>query len=74
MQSRIDNVILDAEFIKSFNISFGRRGAYWNYGYCSYGVLNELIGRILMQDIHHEGFEQITLSAFLHFDDELNVS
>ena len=52
MQSRIDNVILDAEFIKSFNITFGRRGAYWTYGYCSYGVLNELIGRILMQDIH----------------------
>ena len=34
-------------------------------------MLNGLLGRILMQDIHDDGFKQITLSQFSD-EDELN--
>lgn len=56
MQSRIDKAMQDDPFIDSFNISMGENG------FASYDVINQLIGRILMQDIHVDGFKQITLS------------
>ena len=56
MQSRIDRAMQDAPFIDSFNITMGKTG------FASYDVSNQLVGRILMQDIHNEGFKQITFS------------
>ena len=32
--------------------------------YYAEDVVNELIGRVLMQDIHLEGFDELTLSNF----------
>ena len=55
IQDRIDKVILNNEFIESFNIDLG-------VNYVDYDVINGLIGRILMQDIHPDGFKQIAFS------------
>ena len=64
MQDRIDKVILDNEFIESFNINLGVH-------YCDYDVINGLIGRILMQDIHPDGFKEIAFSHFFEAVDEM---
>ena len=64
MQSRIDNVTLESQCIESFNITFGRCGSI-NGNH----VLNELFNLILMQDIHPDGFKQITLNNFGDFYD-----
>ena len=52
MQSRIDKAMHDSKFIESFNITLGLESN-------GYDVINGLIGRILMQDIHRDGFKQI---------------
>ena len=53
MQHCIDKVILDSELIESFDITIGKR-AYVNE---DNEVINGLIGRILMQDIHQDGLK-----------------
>ena len=45
--------------MKSFNITLGRF-----YQISSSDTINELLGRLLMQDIHPDGFEEIILSQF----------
>ena len=52
IQSRIDNAIHKSEYVESFNITFGLEG-----NIDGPDVLNELLGRILMQDIHPDGFK-----------------
>ena len=37
----------------------------------TYDAINGLIGRILMQDIHQDGFKQITFSQLDSNDEEL---
>ena len=64
MQGRIDNALIDSQFVKAFNITFGRSGRTQGSD-----IVNELLGRILMQDIHPEGFKQITLKGFEHAND-----
>ena len=66
IQSRIDNVIQDSEFIDSFNITLGGNGL------ATEDVMNELIGRILMQEIHPKGFKNIALNTFGICEDRLN--
>ena len=56
MQMRIDNALIDSQFIESFDISIGIHAAKF--------YINELIGRILIQEIHPDGFKEITLSSF----------
>ena len=56
MQSRIDNA-LGSELIESFNITLSM-GCLTDY------CINELLSRILMQDIHPNGFREITLNQF----------
>ena len=34
--------------------------------------MNGLLGRILMQDIHHDGFKEITLSQFDYYVEEID--
>ena len=51
--------------MRSFNIAP-------SYGKIQSDVINGLIGRLLMQDIHPEGLEEITLSNFSNIDGELN--
>ena len=58
LQSRIDNAIIDCQLIDSFCIKFNNDRATQG---CD--VVNELLGRILMQDIHHNGFKQITFKG-----------
>jgi len=53
IQSRIDKAIHDSDYIESFNITLGGRKSN------GYDVINGLIGRILMQDIHDDGFKEI---------------
>ena len=58
LQNRIDRAILDSNFIESFNITIG-------VDHCKGAdkeVMNQLLGRILIQDIHRDGFKEITLS------------
>ena len=64
MQDRIDKVIPDKEFIESFSIDLGSHKV-------DYDVINGLIGRILMQDIHPDGFKQIAFNGFWSGVDEL---
>ena len=64
MQDRIDKVIPDIEFIESFSIDLGSHKV-------DYDVINGLIGRILMQDIHPDGFKQITFNGFWSGVDKL---
>ena len=45
--------------MKSFNITIGS-----NVGIIQADMINELIDRLLMQDIHTDGFEEITLRRF----------
>ena len=45
--------------MKSFNLTIGLYS-----GFVQSDVINGLIGRLLMQDIHLDGFEEITLSQF----------
>ena len=51
IQSRIDRATLDSHFVESFEI----------YGVHSY--FNWLLGRILMQDIHPDGFKYIYIGG-----------
>ena len=44
--------------MKSFNITIGQ---YFDQMLAE-NTINELIGRLLMQDIHQDGFEEIILS------------
>lgn len=64
MQSRIDRAMQDCQFIDSFNITMHK------FVFLKYDVSNQLVGRILMQDIHYEGFKQITFS---YIKEELNT-
>ena len=45
--------------MKSFNITIGLYS-----GIVRSDMINGLVGRLLMQDIHPDGFEEITLSQF----------
>ena len=58
IQMRINNA-LQNEVMKSFSISPNSKG-----GRVQSDVINELISRLLMQDIHPDGFDEITLSCF----------
>ena len=58
IQMRINNA-LQNEVMKSFNITPGS-----NCGEIQSDVINELLSRLLMQDIHPAGFDEITLSNF----------
>lgn len=49
-QNRIDKATLNSELIDSFEINLGSHDV-------DYDVINGVIGRILMQDIHPEGFK-----------------
>ena len=49
--------------MKSFNIKINLYS-----GIVRSDMINGLIGRLLMQDIHPDGFEEITLS---HFNDDV---
>ena len=49
-QNRIDKATLNSELIDSFEINLGQHSV-------DYDVINGVIGRILMQDIHPEGFK-----------------
>ena len=50
MQDRIDKVTNDLELIESFEINLGDHQVY-------YDVINGLLSRIMMQDIHPDGFK-----------------
>ena len=50
MQHRIDRATCGSEFIESFNIDLGKHRV-------DYDVINELLERIMMQDIHQDGFK-----------------
>ena len=43
-----------------------------SYGEIQSDVINGLIGRLLMQDIHPDGLDEITLSNFSKIVGELN--
>ena len=66
MQSRIDKA-LDNCVLDSFNITIGRLTSM-RFGdrdfNCSSEVINGLLGRILMQDIHPDGLNEVKLSYF----------
>ena len=49
-QNRIDKATLNSELIDSFEINLGSHDV-------DYDVINGVISRILMQDIHPEGFK-----------------
>ena len=49
-QNRIDKATLNSELIDSFEFNLGSHDV-------DYDVINGVIGRILMQDIHPEGFK-----------------
>ena len=50
MQNRIDKVTSGLKFIESFEIDLGGKDV-------DYDVINGLLSRIMMQDIHPEGFK-----------------
>ena len=66
MQSRIDKA-LDNYVMDSFNITIGRL-TDMRFGdrdfRCSSDVINGLLGRMLMQDIHPDGLNELKLSYF----------
>ena len=51
--------------MRSFNLALG-------YGKKESEVANGLLGRLLMQDIHYDGFDEITLSNFYDIVGELD--
>ena len=54
--------------MKSFNITIGKNSDQL----LANDTMNELIGRLLMQDIHPNGFEEIFLSQFYEMPGVLN--
>ena len=69
LQSHIDKVILDSKRIESFEIKIGN---YWHI--ITSEVISELFSRIFMQDIHPDGFKQITFKQFGNLVEELDQS
>ena len=67
MQNRIDKATCGLEFIESFSINMGNRTV-------DYDVINGLISRIMMQDIHPDGFKSITFSVFGYISDPIDKS
>ena len=67
MQNRIDKATCGLEFIESFSINMGNRTV-------DYDVINGLISRIMMQDIHPDGFKSITFSVFGYIADPIDKS
>ena len=65
MQNRIDNA-LSNQYMKSFNITLSHDKEV------GCGVVNELIGRLLIQDIHPDGLDQIKFSSFTEKVELLN--
>ena len=66
IQNRINNV-LQNDALKSFKIAPNSKGEE-----IESDVINGLIGRLLIQDIHPDGFDEITLSCFSDDVGELN--
>ena len=63
IQSRIDKATHGSQLLESFNMS--------NVFNHEYDLENMVLGRILMQDIHPEGFKQVTLIGPTYMDREL---
>ena len=59
LQNRIDILTRDSQFIQSFNITIGNS---YTHNEVPSDVINGLLERILMQDIHPDGFKSITFS------------
>ena len=68
LQDRIDRALLqsDSKYIESFDITIGTEEQV------DYDVINGLLGRILMQDTHFDGFKEIYLGEFGSGVEELN--